>query len=282
MTTMNAQRFPMNADTREEAADYFRARATQMLADGAELVTMTPLVHGIEEWGLRCTFARDGETYQSVYVYKSHRGRRHLTEHAQRDRTPFVTVDACNMAKWFVAHNIEYKLAGQHTTLPEYQAIEAHYGDRRAKRSGVFLMNHIDEGLAVLRSMNAGTRAERAFCLHPLFQLDDDLSKSYWKLWEISDNPRVLMLAMEYRNIANAYLSRRDIASASEIALSPLDEVNMMLRADKIQNYKDFIVHHRETHPRAAELDRYFSLWLVRLGISYEEFASWRKKLTVT
>ena len=42
------------------------------------------------------------------------------------------------------------------------------------------------------------------------------------------------MLAMEYRNIANACLSHRDISSASEIALSPLEEVNHMLRADKI------------------------------------------------
>jgi hypothetical protein len=280
---VNALRFPMDADTREEAVGYFEARATQMITDGAKIVAMEPLVHGIEEWGLQCLFrGLDCKTYQSVYVYRSHRGRRHLSEHVKRDRRPFVTVDACGVAKWFVAHNVDYKLVGLHTTLPEYQAIEAHYGDRRARRSGVFLMNHIDEGIAVLDSLRISDFATRAFCLHPLFQLDSDLSTSYWKLGEMTDSPRVLVLAMEYRNIANAYLSHRHIESASEIALSPIEEVNHMLRADKIQNYKDFITHHRGTHPRSAELDRYFRLWLERLDVSLDIFDEWRTRLTVS
>ena len=35
----------------------------------------------------------------------------------------------------------------------EYRAIAAHYGSRTAKRSGVPLIRHIDQGLAILRHM---------------------------------------------------------------------------------------------------------------------------------
>lgn len=149
----------------------------------------------------------------------------------------------------------------------EYLAIAAHYGDRTARRSGVRLMRHIDHGLAILRAIGASDRAMRAFCLHPLVQSEADFAASYPRIGELTDDPHVLALALEYRHIANATLSTRVIASATDIALSPLDEVNQMLIADKIQNRADFRLHHAATHARAAELARYFDLWLVRLGI---------------
>jgi hypothetical protein len=85
-----------------------------------------------------------------------------------------------------------------------------------------------------------------------------------------------LALAMEYRWVANSYLSQRMIQSIDEIQLSPLIEVQQMLIADKIQNRKDFDRYHRDTHPRARELDRYFRNWLTALEITearYQELA---------
>ena len=76
-----------------------------------------------------------------------------------------------------------------------------------------------------------------------------------------------MALALEYRNIANATLSRRPIEGAHDIPLSPLPDVNLMLVADKVHNRRDFEAHHRATHARSAELERYFRLWLERLGI---------------
>ncbi|WP_437969795.1 hypothetical protein WMF04_11090 [Sorangium sp. So ce260] len=64
--------------------------------------------------------------------------------------------------------------------------------------------------------------------------------------------------------------------------MSPLEEVNHLLRADKIQNYKDFLLHHRGTHPRRVELDRYFNQWLARLGVSRDELARWFATLQVS
>lgn len=153
------------------------------------------------------------------------------------------------------------------------------YGEGRAARSGVWFMNHIDEGLAVLGDLGASEAAKKAYCLHPLFQADADLASWAPRSGEATSDPYVLLLALEYRNIANAYLSRREIEGVGEIALGPLREVHDMLRADKVQNYKDFLLHHAATHARAAKLDRYFRLWLERLGISREAFAGWYQRL---
>lgn len=151
--------------------------------------------------------------------------------------------------------------------MKEYAAIAVHYGERTARRSGVRLLAHIDEGLAILRDRGASERAQRAFCLHPLVQDDASLAASYPRIAELTDDPQVIVLVLEYRNIANAALSHRTYAGASDIALSPLAEVNEMLVADKLQNYKDFRRYHAGVHPRSAALDRYFRLWLERLGI---------------
>jgi hypothetical protein len=161
----------------------------------------------------------------------------------------------------------------------EYAAIRRHYGDRRAERSGVLLMRHIDEGLEVLASYGADDATLRAYALHPLVQADEGLERSVDDLAQMTDDARVLLLAMEYRNIANQYLSTRVISDIGEIHLGPLPEVALMLKADKIQNYKDFLLYHRETHPRRAELESYFRSWLARLDISDEEFAGWLERL---
>ena len=151
----------------------------------------------------------------------------------------------------------------------EYQAVVEFYGARKAKRSEVPLMEHIDQGLTVLEALGATERAKRAYCLHPMLQADEDLALSYERgVATLTDDPAVLELALEYRHIANATLSPRSISSADDIPLSPLDEVNDMLRADKVQNWKDFVRHHRATHPRSVELERYFKLWHAALSLT--------------
>ena len=156
-------------------------------------------------------------------------------------------------------------------TDPHYLAIREFYSDRCSERSGVPYINHIDEGLAILDAIGASIDAKRAYCLHPVVQSDSDFEvafepKSVLNRFDIDRH--ALALAVEYRSVANAYLSSRVIQSTSEIRLSPLADVNDMLIADKIQNRKDFLIHHAETHPRAQQLSQYFDHWLKRLGIS--------------
>lgn len=166
---------------------------------------------------------------------------------------------------------------------PEYNAIVKFYGDKRAERSGVLLINHIEEGLEILSLIGANMDAMRAYCLHPMIQDD-------WPLYDMSNNdilfsfsPRVVLLAMEYRQRANAWLSpkvyKNGVMTMKNQVMTPficydgwpwagnLPEVRHMLIADKVQNYKDFLKYHAATHNRKEELDFYFKKWLEHLEI---------------
>ena len=61
---------------------------------------------------------------------------------------------------------------------------------------------------------------------------------------------------------------QKNLSDTDEIECSDLAEVNAMLVADKVQNRKDFDVHHRDSHANSAVLQRYFANWLRRLDIS--------------
>lgn len=152
----------------------------------------------------------------------------------------------------------------------EYHAITEFYRGRVAERSQVPLMNHIDEGLFILRLRNNDPvntpLLESAWCAHPLFQNSGDTLANMHlipNMW-----PMVVALVFEYRNIANASLSAKTMHSIHDIDLSPLPLVNELLVADKVQNRKDFETYHKGTHPNSKRLDRYFRFWLERLDVS--------------
>lgn len=169
-------------------------------------------------------------------------------------------------------------------------AIEEHYGDKKAKRSGQPLIKHIHDGIAIMKAIGASNDAIGAYCIHPIVQSDDALKANFAKVrvadgsgytkngdreWHLA--PAHILLAMEYRWIANLYLSTKKINLTSEIELSPLKEVQDMLIADKVQNRKDFEKYHLGKHKRSEILLRYFKNWLYRLEVSedrYKELAS--------
>ncbi len=151
-----------------------------------------------------------------------------------------------------------------------WRAIRAHYGERTARRSGVRLIAHIDEGLTILERWGASAPTGRAWCLHPLVQSDADLLETMRLDRLAGCDPAAVALAMAYRETANAHLSTAD--PTTPIALSPLAEVNAMLVADKVQNRKDFERHHAGSHPRRAALTAYFARWLARLGVDEDAY----------
>ncbi len=154
---------------------------------------------------------------------------------------------------------------------PEYLAISQFYGTRRAKRSQLPLMNHINEGVTVLERIGASYHAMAAFCLHPLFQPDEELRTVGLSYALYTAGLRPAVLTMEYRRVANAHLSHH-VKPETGVMLSPLKEVNDMLIADKVQNRKDFDLFHKGTHPRSDRLTEYFAEWLDALGISEERY----------
>jgi len=42
--------------------------------------------------------------------------------------------------------------------------------------------------------------------------------------------------------------------------------------ADKIQNYKDFLIYHQKTHARSKELNEYFQNWLKKLDVDFAPY----------
>lgn len=277
-------RFDPDADTLEGARRYFAHRAVQGLAEGFRWSgAVETLTAGGATWGAR-TWATgpDGVRRQSVYVLRGSRGRGHLSRHLEASTEPFVTAPSCELEALLARRGVDFVVAGRFSEWREYRAVESRHHTRYARRSGLPYMNHVDEGLAVLRGLGATEAAQRAFCLHPLLQADAELAAHHAEAAGFTDDPRVLLLAMEYRNVANAYLSRREVTRDDDVALSPLAEVNDMLRADKVQNAKDFLLHHRETHPRRAALTGYFRTWHRRLGVAPEDFARWFEGLQAT
>lgn len=155
-----------------------------------------------------------------------------------------------------------------------YETIEKHYGETRTKRSGQLYMRHIDEGLKIIQHLGGCEHTQAAFCLHPLLQADADLTKN-WQWLANQSHPWPMGLAMEYRNIANRFLSPMDdhpgFEDPKKITLSPLHQVNVMLVADKVQNRMDFLDYHRD-HPRFDRIDLYFQVWLKALEIDEAQY----------
>lgn len=160
-------------------------------------------------------------------------------------------------------------------TTPEYREIEKLYGDRTAQRSGVKLMHHIDEGVAVIEAISTLIEnefdvfaAKRAYALHPLLQTSEMLEEHGTRLATCGIPALSILHAMEYRARANGWLSDKvdkGVLTGRPNA-GPLMEVWAMLVADKVQNYKDFLIHHKG-HARYDDLDLYFKTWFAELDI---------------
>lgn len=172
--------------------------------------------------------------------------------------------------------------------LPEHKAISDFYGTDCAKRSQVPLINHINEGVIIIGALDSKlpdgvhfdtVMTARAYCLHPLFQNERELS-TVGRAFMMRTWPNMLVLmALSYREYANAWLADKVSKTDDGILLfmngpdaSSIPEIRAMLIADKVQNYKDFLAHHLGTHARSDELNAYFLAWLEHLGITDAKF----------
>lgn len=139
-----------------------------------------------------------------------------------------------------------------------YKLIKKYYNGETTKRSRVPLMNHINEGIEILKSINADDITIDAYCLHPILQSDESFNTNYEM--DFTGIPTAsLILAVEYRRVANSYLSKDKIESFVGFTN---ERIKQMLYADKVQNEKDFKIYHEKTHPRGEKLREYFNNWL--------------------
>lgn len=151
-------------------------------------------------------------------------------------------------------------------TIPFYhfelRAIEQFYGDQRAKRSGVLLINHIHEGLAILDALEAPELAYRLFCLHPVGRKAE--MRAVVKYFELDD------AIEEYNELNDLYGSGYQSVrfTTEEDLFNKLADqyatpaVLYALLADKIQNRKDFNLYHNGSLPNSELLQSYFDCWI--------------------
>lgn len=234
---------------------------------------LVPLMDGPEVWAVRSDYVRGEEVVSGIELVAE-------AEQLAEARGRALRYMAAKGAKgrWVAAREralpeAEMRVAGSWLEpVPEYRAVAELYGEGRAARSGVRLIEHVHEGLAVLRALGAGEVVLRAFCLHPLVQADEALRVTMSGARLASADPEAVALALEYRSVANGFLSPMETHPGYDnpqaIRRSPLAEVDAMLIADKIQNAKDFGLYHRRSHPRAAWLARYFDSWLAALEVA--------------
>lgn len=151
--------------------------------------------------------------------------------------------------------------------MTAYEYIQDFYRDQTARRSGVPLIRHIDEGLEILEILNASNITKDAYAIHPIVQ--SFCESSYPSIIDMDS----YALACEYRYFANRFLccTENDHINTTEQLSKFLHngmygqmsmECTQMLIADKMQNRKDFLIYHKGKHSRSEQLDGYFNLWL--------------------
>lgn len=281
-------RFNPDCKNLEECIEYFTKRARQMLR-------FDFVLNKVVEYKEGCIahFSKDDVNLQALYIYPEYRGKGVYAKLMPVESTMVVTSDDCGIEDYLKQKGYDYISLNIYAEQ-YYKDITKYYGSKKATRTGLDYMNHIDEGLATLQWMGLDKEIHNevfaAYALHPIFQMDDDIKKNYEHMRFHNGNSisligrqskQVILLAMEYRSVANEYLSTRKINSIDEIRLSPLSEVNWMLVADKIQNRKDFELFHQSTHPRSNELTYYFIDWLNRLGIDERQYRKIKEKLLI-
>lgn len=171
-------------------------------------------------------------------------------------------------------------------TYKEYKerallVIEDYYKDKKAKRTQVPYINHIYEGLNVLNNINADIISQIVYILHPIFQTESKeevfriLVNNFWGMEKLDDEEfsEIIKYGFLYKKYANSYLSKdHKILSKLDYDPNMPKYIKEALIADKVQNYKDFLIYHKGTHPNSDLLDDYFKTWLICLGISQQDF----------
>lgn len=158
-----------------------------------------------------------------------------------------------------------------------YSVIDSFYKGMSTSK-GVPYINHINEGIVHLENMKVDDDVINAFILHPFVQcvnlkgtykdclLTEKELEKHINIFKIE--PEIAFELLLYRKYANSYLCREATDNFSiHDAYGYLKNLNnyqttvKMLIADKLQNFKDFLLY-RQDHPRKEFLNRYFTIWL--------------------
>jgi hypothetical protein len=247
-----------NAETYGDAVNYLQYRYKQLRKFG---VRMTMERYTCAEQSIITHYKSPVGDWDSLYLLKKATGQGNYERLVKKYKLKIVTLEECGLTEFLEAKNIKHMVL-KHS--PAYKLVQDYYGDQRAKRSGVPYIYHIDEGLTILNKLGASYNTKEAFCLHPILQMDKDFNEN--KDMDLSGiETEAIILAMEYRRVANSYLSK---SRPSDFVGFSCPEVKEMLIADKVQNYKDFIKYQKDTLANGT-LFEYFNYWFDLLEVDY-------------
>lgn len=243
-----------DANTISEAVDYMIIRNQEFSSIG-----ITPSRR--LSWDDEAIITIYDELYIAIYILKDYRNKGLYKKILNAYRFPVITMEDCNIESYLKKINHSYIVVKPSNC---YLRIKEFYGNDKSKRSKVPLMNHINEGLVELNKLNASQNTLNAYCLHPIFQSNENFLLNYLKDYKGIDITAII-LALEYRRVANSYLSsgkKEDFVGFTSL------EIRQMLYADKIQNERDFRFYHENTHKNSKRLREYFNDWFDLLEIT--------------
>lgn len=231
------------------------------------------------------TIVNKNESFTSYYIRKNYRGKgifKSLINEAKTRNEKIITTYACGIDNLLKKYEGSYHFEDSFFSTPVHLAtaeefIFSVYGNKRAKRSSVPLINHILEGYIILNLLGLSVDdTEQAYALHPVFQ--SGKANDLIALTEYTQNrntniitANTVLNAQTYAIIANSLLYTEFASGGlvpSELYRSKI--VKNMLIADKVQNYKDFRLYHK-TH-KNQDLADYFKYWLESMSMSIEAF----------
>ena len=184
-------RFADDLDDIAAVEQYFRNHAIRMLAAGVRWSGIVEPLYdtdagddpsgddGGKAWGGVTTFefpdpdadAANGgyRVGHSVFVLTWARGKGRMKRWlARHPDAVMVTADTCDLSQYFQRRRRKHWVYEVPSALqPAYGLAARYYGDRVTDRTGVHMINHIDEGLWVLERIGASDDARRAYAIHP-------------------------------------------------------------------------------------------------------------------
>ena len=245
-----------DANDREGALAYISERAKQLGSIG---ITLSNHIFWDEKGVEKAIVTNWSNAMTSIFIYRDHRDKGLYPRLLQVFMPYIMTMKDCGITGYLDRIKCNYQVVEQSYC---YDLILSEYGSKVANRSKVPLMDHIDQGLDILNMLPWTEQETRdAYCLHPLVQSDAEYVLHLDRMDNSSYGPskKALMLAMEYRYVANSYLSNGNL----ERLITPTTtNVHDMLVADKYQNEKDFRLYHEGRHERSDQLREYFDTWI--------------------
>lgn len=200
------------------------------------------------------------ESRISIYIKEQFRGKGAIKQFFDQK---FITLPECNLESFFIKNKLDY-ICCVDGCESAYSLISEEYKNKFSNRGKIPYINHIYQGLGILKLLNSDLDTKKAFCYHPIIQSGKTLDV----------NDYAVTLANDYSKIANKFLrseyKKYDLYDIKELQgeLVYQSEVREMLIADKIQNYHSFMKN-RMFFAEKDDIKEYFLWWFDVLKISH-------------